>query len=70
MPLCLGGVILIGGQSGNTILDTLYELKGFSSNWKKMPVHLETPRRFHIAFTVSSDVISECSAGILLLLSS
>jgi hypothetical protein len=66
--ISLGGVILIGGQTNNQVLGTLYELKDLSKSWMKLLLHLETPRRFHIAFKVSYETISECSAGIKLLL--
>jgi hypothetical protein len=66
--LSLGGVILIGGQTNNQVLATLYELKDLSKSWMKMLLHLETPRRFHIALKLSHEIISECSSGIKLLL--
>jgi hypothetical protein len=62
------GVILIGGQSGNEILDSLYELKGLSSSWRKLPQHLKTPRRFHIALSIPAEIVTECFAGILTIL--
>ncbi len=64
--ISLGGAILIGGQTNNQILGTLYELKDLSKSWMKMLLHLETPRRFHIAFKLSHEIISECSSGIKL----
>jgi len=54
---------LIGGQSGNEILASLYELKSLSSKWIKMPQQLKTPRRFHIALSIPDKKVSECFTG-------
>jgi hypothetical protein len=44
-----GGVILVGGQSGTTVLDTLYRLPDLDSGtgWQLMKQQLKTARRFH-----------------------
>jgi hypothetical protein len=51
---------LVGGQSGNTILKSLYELSGISGSWKEMIARLNEPRRYLVALTVS-DV--HCTTG-------
>ena len=57
-----GGVILVGGQSGHTLLDTLYYLPRVDTEWVAMAQQLRTPRRFHIALMVPKS-IANCSTG-------
>jgi hypothetical protein len=59
----IGGVILIGGQSGNSILDTLYELTSISGKWIEIDSKLKIPRRNFAAWTISSQLLSDCSLG-------
>jgi hypothetical protein len=58
----LGGVLLVGGQSGNTILGSLYWLKSANEKWELLKQKLETPRRYHIALTLPSSVVTSCSS--------
>ena len=58
-----GGVVLIGGQSHQTILNTLYYLPSVDTEWVIMKQKLKTPRRFHSALMVP-DSITHCSPGI------
>jgi hypothetical protein len=58
-----GGVVLIGGQSGNTILDTLYELTSISGTWREIDSKLKIPRPNFAAWTMSSHLLSDCSLG-------
>jgi hypothetical protein len=58
-----GGVVLIGGQSGNTILDTLYELTSISGTWTEIDSRLKIPRRSFAAWTISSQLLSDCALG-------
>ncbi len=61
-----GGVVLVGGQSGTVILDTLYRLSslgpesgtgsGSGSKWEKMEQRLKMPRRFHTALMVPTSM--------------
>ena len=57
-----GGVVLVGGQSGHIILDTLYYLGSVDAVWKRMSQHLLSPRRFHATLMVSSS-LTNCSTG-------
>ncbi len=57
-----GGVILVGGQSGQTLMDTLYHLPKVDSKWLVMKQQLKAPRRFHIALMVQNSV-TNCSTG-------
>jgi hypothetical protein len=59
-----GGVILIGGQSGNKLLDTLYELKSISGSWKEVFSKLKIPRRNFASWTVPSDLLLDCTSGV------
>jgi hypothetical protein len=59
----LGGVILVGGQSGNTILKSLYELSGISGSWKEMIARLYEPRRYLVALTISDILVVDCTSG-------
>ena len=56
----LGGVLLVGGQSGNTILGSLYWLKSTRDKWELLKQKLETPRRYHIALNLPSSVVTSC----------
>jgi hypothetical protein len=58
-----GGVVLIGGQSGNSILDTIYELTSISGTWIEIDSKLKIPRRYFAAWTISSLLLSDCSLG-------
>jgi hypothetical protein len=58
-----GGVVLIGGQSGNTILDTLYKLTSISGTWIEIDSKLKIPRRNFAAWTIPSQLLSDCSVG-------
>jgi hypothetical protein len=58
-----GGVVLIGGQSGNSILDKLYELTSISGTWTENDSKLQIPRRNFAAWTISSLLLSDCSLG-------
>ena len=63
----LGGVLLVGGQSGNTLLGSIYRLKSTSEKWELLKQKLETPRRYHIALNLPSSVVTSCwSTGTLL----
>jgi hypothetical protein len=59
----IGGVVLIGGQSGNTILDTLYELTSISGTWTEIDSKLKIPRRNFAAWPILSRLLSDCSLG-------
>jgi hypothetical protein len=59
----IGGVVLIGGQSGNQILDKLYELTSISGTWTKIESKLKIPRRNFAAWSISSNLLSDCSSG-------
>jgi hypothetical protein len=54
---------LIGGQSGNQIVDTLYKLTSISGTWIKIDSKLKIPRRNFAAWTISSHLLSDCSLG-------
>ncbi len=54
---------MIGGQSGNKILDTLYKLTSISGTWTKIDSKLSIPRRNFAAWTIISDLISDCLLG-------
>jgi len=58
-----GGVILVGGQSGHTLLDSLYHLPSINNGWITMTQQLKTPRRFHVAVMVPN-TITYCSTGV------
>ncbi len=58
-----GGIILIGGQSGNQILDTLYELTSISGTWNEIVSKLKIPRRNLASWTVPSDFLLDCTSG-------
>ncbi len=60
----IGGVILIGGQSGNKILDSLYELTSVCGSWKEMASKLKMPRRNLASWTIPTHLVSECSRGV------
>jgi len=53
---------LIGGQSGNTILDTLYELTSISGTWKIVS-KLQIPRCNFASWTITTNLLSDCSVG-------
>ena len=55
-----GGLILIGGQSHEEYLDTLYELKDRKSDWLKLPQKLRIGRAFATALLVP-DEITNCT---------
>jgi hypothetical protein len=57
-----GGVVLIGGESKATNLDTLYQLPhgGQDSVWTKMEQKLKTERFYHTAFLISDNTV-DCS---------
>jgi len=57
-----GGVVLIGGQSRHTILNTIYYLPNAYSEWLEMTQKLVTPRRYHTSILVPKS-ISSCSLG-------
>ena len=57
------GIVLVGGQSGHTLLNTIYYLPNVNANWKEMTQKLVTPRRYHNAFLVPT-LITSCSLGI------
>jgi hypothetical protein len=59
----IGGVVLIGGQSGNTILDALYELTSISGTWTEIDSKLKIPRRNFAAWPTLSRLLSDCSLG-------
>jgi hypothetical protein len=59
----IGGVVLIGGQSGNTILDTLYKLTSISGTWIEIDSKLKIPRRNFAAWTIPSQFLSDCALG-------
>jgi hypothetical protein len=59
----IGGVVLIGGQSGKTILDTLYELTSISGTWTEIDSKLKIPRRTFAAWPILSRLLSDCSLG-------
>ena len=54
---------MIGGQSGNSILDTLYKLTSISGKWIEIDSKLKIPRRNFAAWTISSHLLSDCSLG-------
>jgi hypothetical protein len=54
---------LIGGQSGNKILDTLYKLTSISGTWTKIDSKLSIPRRNFAAWTIISHFRSDCLLG-------
>jgi hypothetical protein len=58
-----GGVVLIGGQSGNSILDKLYELTSISGTWTEIDSKLKIPRRNFAVWTIPSHLLSNCSLG-------
>ena len=58
-----GGVVLIGGQSGPTILNTLYYLPRLDADWVMMSQQLKTPRRFHSSLMIPNS-ITNCHKGI------
>ncbi len=57
-----GGVVIVGGQSGQTLLQNLYYLAQVNTEWVVMTQQLKTPRRFHIAVMVQNS-ITFCSTG-------
>jgi hypothetical protein len=59
----IGGVVLIGGQSGNTILDKVYELTSISGIWIEIDSKLKIPRRNFAAWPILSRLLSDCSLG-------
>ncbi len=61
--MLIGGVVLIGGQSGNKILDTIYKLTSISGTWTEIDSRLKIPRRHFAAWTISSHLLSDCSLG-------
>ncbi len=58
-----GGIVLIGGQSGNVLLNTIYYLQNAYSEWKETTQKLLTFRRFHTALLVPRSM-STCQEGI------
>ena len=60
----IGGVILIGGQSGNIILDTLYKLTSISGTWTLMNTKLKVPRRNFASWAVSRNMFTDCLPGV------
>jgi len=54
---------LIGGQTGNEILNTLYELTSISGTWTKIDSKLKIPRRNFASWTVPSNLLSDCTTG-------
>ena len=59
----IGGVVLIGGQSGNSILDKLYELTSISGTWTENDSKLQIPRRNFASWTITTNLLSDCSIG-------
>jgi hypothetical protein len=59
----IGGVVLIGGQSGNKILDTIYKLTSLSGTWTEIDSRLKIPRRHFAAWAISSHLLSDCALG-------
>jgi hypothetical protein len=57
-----GGVVLIGGESKATNLDTLYQLPhgGQDAVWTKMEQKLKTERFYHTAFLIPYNIV-DCS---------
>ncbi len=57
-----GGVVLIGGGSSTTSLDTLYQLEhgGWDAAWTKMKQKLKNGRGQHTAFLVPGNIV-DCS---------
>jgi hypothetical protein len=64
----IGGVVLIGGQSGNLILDTIYKLTSISGTWTDIDSKLKIPRRNFALWKISSHLISDCSLGEIFLI--
>ena len=60
----IGGVILIGGQSGNIILDTLYKLTSISGTWTLMNSKLKVPRRNFASWAISRNMLTDCLPGV------
>ncbi len=58
-----GGVVLIGGQSGNTILNTLYKLTSISETWTEIDSKLKIPRRNFASWTIPSHLLADCYIG-------
>jgi hypothetical protein len=58
------GVVLVGGQSGFKILDTLYYLSSVNSKWTELAQRLRSPRRFHTSLMVPN-FIANCTTGII-----
>ncbi len=56
------GVVLVGGQSGSTLLRTIFHLSNSNSEWKEMTQKLMTPRRFHTSILVPESITS-CNLG-------
>jgi hypothetical protein len=58
-----GGVVLIGGSSNGTFLNTLYYLPhaGKGAQWEKLPQQLATARGYHAATLVPDEVMKSCS---------
>jgi hypothetical protein len=56
----LGGVIVIGGVSMKTVLDSIYHLSDTKSNWTKMAQKLKRPRFGAVAILVP-DEITNCA---------
>jgi hypothetical protein len=54
---------LIGGQSGNKILNTLYELRSISETWTEIDSKLKIPRRNFASWTIPSHLLADCSLG-------
>ncbi len=57
-----GGVVLIGGDSSSSYLDTLYQLPHGSTDsvWTKMKQKMKTARYAHLAFLVPEHIV-DCS---------
>jgi hypothetical protein len=60
-----GGVVLIGGSSNGTYLNTLYYLPhaGDGAQWEKLPQQLATARDYHTATLVPDEVMKNCSSS-------
>ncbi len=59
----IGGVILIGGQTGHKILNTLFKLTCISGTWTKIEYKLKIPRHNFASWTMPSNLLSDCTTG-------
>ena len=50
------GIILVGGNSENKLLDTFYRLKNSGSQWERMQIKLKTPRADPTAFYIPNNI--------------